>query len=177
VLVEVGCDNAAVSKDERLATFIKDVAMHIAAASPQYLQRSEVPSDVLEREKDIYRDKARQTGKPENIIEKIIEGQINKFYGDICLLEQAYVKDPDKTVQQYMAETGKALGSNLTLKRFTKFVLGEGLEKRKRTLPRKWRRSPASKITRKRRSEQPRFRIRRQYGASSLQAGIIETVR
>ncbi len=130
VLVEVGCDNAAVAKDERLATFLKDVAMHTAAASPQFLQRSEVPSDVLEREKDIYRDKARQTGKPENIIEKIIEGQANKFYGDICLLEQAYVKDPDKTVQQYMAETGKALGSTLTLKRFTKFVLGEGLEKK-----------------------------------------------
>ena len=127
VLVEAAFDGAA---DERLAACIKDVAMHIAAASPAYLQRSEVPADVLEREKDIYRDKARQTGKPENIIEKIITGQINKFYGDICLVEQAFVKDPDKTVQQYLDETGKALEGPITLQSFTKFVLGEGLEKK-----------------------------------------------
>lgn len=127
VLVEAAFDAAA---DERLAVCIKDVAMHVAAASPSYLQRSEVPADVLEREKEIYRDKARQTGKPDNIIEKIIEGQVNKFYGDICLLEQAFVKDPDKSVQKYLDETGKSLGGTITLKRFTKFVLGEGLEKK-----------------------------------------------
>ncbi len=127
VLVEAAFEGTA---DEKLAGCIKDIAMHIAAASPAYLQRSEVPTDVLEREKDIYRDKARQTGKPDNIIEKIIEGQINKFYGDICLLEQAFVKDPDKSIQKYLDETGKALGGIITLKRFTKFVLGEGLEKK-----------------------------------------------
>lgn len=127
VLVEATFDGTA---DERLATCIRDVAMHVAAASPSCLERSEVPADVLEREKDIYRDKARQTGKPENIIEKIIEGQINKFYGDICLIEQAFVKDPDRSVQKYLADTGKALGGVITLKRFTKFVLGEGLEKK-----------------------------------------------
>lgn len=130
VLVEADCDNSAAIQDERFTTFIKDVAMHIAAASPLCVQRSEVPADLLEREKEIYRDKARQTGKPENIIEKIIEGQVNKYYGETCLLEQAYVKDPDKTVQQYLSETAKALGCNLGLKRFTKFVLGEGLEKK-----------------------------------------------
>lgn len=130
VLVEAGCDNAAAAQDERFSAFLKDVAMHVAAASPLYVQRSEVAADVLEREKEIYRDKARQTGKPDNIIEKIIEGQVNKFYGDICLLEQAYVKDPDKSVQQYLAETAKALGGTITLKRFAKFVLGEGLEKK-----------------------------------------------
>ena len=130
VLVEVACENAAVAQDERLTTCLKDVAMHVAAASPLYVQRSEVDSDVLEREKNIYRDKARQTGKPDNIIEKIIEGQVNKFYGEICLLEQAFVKDPDKTVQQYLTETAKALGTTVTLKRFAKFVLGEGLEKK-----------------------------------------------
>ena len=127
VLVEAAFEGAA---DERLAACLRDVAMHVAAASPAYLQRSEVPSDVLEREKEIYRDKARQTGKPDNIIEKIIEGQVNKFYGDICLVEQAFVKDPDKTVQKYLDETGKALGGSISLKRFTKFVLGEGLEKK-----------------------------------------------
>lgn len=127
VLVEADFDGTS---DERVAVCIKDVAMHVAAASPSYLQRSEVPSDVLEREKDIYRDKARQTGKPDNIIEKIIEGQVNKFYGDICLLEQAFVKDPDRSVQKYVADTGKELGGTITLKRFVKFVLGEGLEKK-----------------------------------------------
>lgn len=127
VLVEAGFDG---TNDERLASCIRDVAMHVAAASPSFLQRSEVPSDVLEREKEIYRDKARQTGKPDNIIEKILEGQVNKFYGEICLTEQAFVKDPDKTVQKYLDETGKALGGTITLKRFTKFVLGEGLEKK-----------------------------------------------
>ncbi len=127
VLVEAAFEGTA---DEKLAACIKDIAMHTAAASPSYLQRSEVPADVLEREKDIYRDKARQTGKPDNIIEKIIEGQINKFYGDICLLEQSFVKDPDKSIQKYLDETGKTLGGTITLKRFTKFVLGEGLEKK-----------------------------------------------
>jgi elongation factor Ts len=127
VLVEAAFEGTA---DERLAACLRDVAMHVAAASPAYLQRSEVPTDVLEREKEIYRDKARQTGKPDNIIEKILEGQVNKFYGDICLVEQAFVKDPDKSVQKYLDETGKALGGAITLKRFTKFVLGEGLEKK-----------------------------------------------
>lgn len=109
-----------------LAPLAKDVAMHAAAAAPRYVRREEVAVDVLEREKDIYRDKARQTGKPENIIEKIIEGQVNKFYGEICLLEQNFVKDPDKTIQQIL----KAAGADVTVKRFARFVLGEGLEKK-----------------------------------------------
>lgn len=130
VLVEATCDNAAAAKDPRFAAFVKDVAMHTAAASPLYVQRSEVDADVLEREKDIYRAKARETGKPENIIEKIIDGQVNKFYGDICLLEQQFVKDTDKSIQQLAAETGKALGATVTISRFTKYALGEGLEKK-----------------------------------------------
>lgn len=130
VLVEATCDSAAAAKDPRFAAFVKDVAMHTAAASPRYVQRSEVDADVLEREKDIYRAKARETGKPENIIEKIIDGQVNKFYGDICLVEQQFVKDTDKTIQQLAAETGKALGAAVTITRFTKYALGEGLEKK-----------------------------------------------
>jgi elongation factor Ts len=109
-----------------LAATAKDVAMHIAAAAPQFVRREEVSADVLEREKDIYRDKARQTGKPDNIIEKIIEGQIGKFYGEVCLLEQNFVKDPDKTIQQIL----KAAGPDVTVTRFARFVLGEGLEKK-----------------------------------------------
>jgi elongation factor Ts len=109
-----------------LSSVARDVAMHIAAASPQFVRREEVPANVLEREKDIYRDKARQTGKPENIIEKIIEGQVNKFYAEVCLIEQSFVKDPDKTIQQVL----KAVGADVTVKRFARFVLGEGLEKK-----------------------------------------------
>lgn len=130
VLVEATCDNAAAAADARFAAFIKDVAMHSAAAAPLYVRREDVDADVLEREKDIYRAKARETGKPENIIDKIIAGQVNKFYADICLLEQQFVKDTDKTIQQYAAETGKALGTTITITRFTKYVLGEGLEKK-----------------------------------------------
>jgi len=130
VLVEATCDNAAAAKDPAFATFVKDVAMHIAAASPMYVQRSEVDADVLEREKDIYRAKARESGKPDNIIEKIIAGQVNKFYSDICLVEQQFVKDTDKSILQLAAEVGKALGTAITITRFTKYTLGEGLEKK-----------------------------------------------
>jgi elongation factor Ts len=130
VLVEVNCETDFVAKNENFQAFVKDVAMHIAAAAPQYVRREEVPADALEREKEIYRAKARETGKPENIIEKIIEGQINKFYADICLLEQAYVKDPDKTVQTYLNETIAAIGENISIRRFSRFTLGEGLAKK-----------------------------------------------
>ncbi len=130
VLVEVNCETDFVAKNENFQAFVKDVAMHIAAAGPQFVRREEVPADVVEREKDIYRAKARETGKPENIIEKIIEGQVNKFYADICLLEQPYVKDPDKTVQTYLNETISGIGENITIRRFTKYVLGEGLAKK-----------------------------------------------
>jgi elongation factor Ts len=130
VLVEVNCETDFVAKNENFQAFVKDVAMHIAAAGPQFVRREEVPADVVEREKDIYRAKARETGKPDNIIEKIIEGQVNKFYADICLLEQPYVKDPDKTVQTYLNETISGIGENITIRRFTKYVLGEGLAKK-----------------------------------------------
>jgi elongation factor Ts len=130
VLVEVNCETDFVAKNENFQAFVKDIAMHIAAAAPQYVRREEVAADALEREKEIYRAKARETGKPENIIEKIIEGQINKFYADICLLEQAFVKDPDKTVQTYLNETIASIGENISIRRFARFVLGEGLAKK-----------------------------------------------
>jgi len=130
VLVEVNCETDFVAKNEAFQVFVKDIAMHIAAASPLYVRREEVPGDLLEREKDIYRAKAKETGKPDAIIEKIVEGQINKFYGDICLLEQAFVKDPDKTIQTYLNETIASIGENMSIRRFTKFVLGEGLAKK-----------------------------------------------
>ena len=130
VLVEVNCETDFVAKNENFQTFVKDIAMHIAAASPLHVRREEVPAELVEREKDIYRAKARETGKPENIIEKIIEGQVNKYYADICLLEQPYVKDPDKTVQTYLNETIATIGENISIRRFSRFVLGEGLAKK-----------------------------------------------
>ncbi|AAR35296.1 translation elongation factor Ts [Geobacter sulfurreducens] len=130
VLVEVNCETDFVARNDNFQAFVKDIAMHIAAASPQYVRREEVPAELLEREKEIYRAKARETGKPENIIEKIIEGQINKFYAEICLMEQNFVKDPDKTVQQFLNETISSIGENMSVRRFARFVLGEGLEKK-----------------------------------------------
>lgn len=130
VLVEVNCETDFVAKNENFQAFVKDIAMHIAAASPLYVRREEVDPDVLEREKAIYRAKAKESGKPDNIVEKIIEGQVNKFYADICLLEQPFVKDPDKTVQTYLNETIAAIGENISIRRFAKFTLGEGLAKK-----------------------------------------------
>jgi len=130
VLVEVNCETDFVARNDNFQAFVKDIAMHIAAASPQYVRREEVPAELLEREKEIYRAKARETGKPENIIEKIIEGQVNKFYAEICLMEQNFVKDPDKTVQQFLNEAISSIGENMSVRRFARFVLGEGLEKK-----------------------------------------------
>ncbi len=135
VLVEVNCETDFVAKNEKFQTFVKSVAMHIAAASPQYVRREEVATDQLEREKEIYRAKAKESGKPDNIVEKIVEGQVNKFYSDICLLEQAFVMDPDKTVQTYLNETIATIGEKISIRRFTKYVLGEGLAKKNATLP------------------------------------------
>lgn len=130
VLVEVNCETDFVAKNEAFQVFVKDVAMHIAAAAPQFVRREEVPAEFLEREKDIYRAKAKETGKPDNIVEKIVEGQISKFYGEICLLEQAFVKDQDKTIQAYLNETIASIGENMSIRRFSRFVLGEGLAKK-----------------------------------------------
>jgi len=126
VLVELACDKA----DDKVAVLARQLAMHIAAANPQYLERSQVPADVLEREKEIYRAKARESGKPDNIIEKIIDGQVNKFYGEICLVEQAYVIDPDQKVGKVVEALGKELGAAVRLSGFARFQLGEGIEKK-----------------------------------------------
>lgn len=121
---------ATAKADEQVSALARQLAMHVAAANPQYLERGQVPADVLEREKEIYRVKARESGKPENIIEKIIEGQVNKFYGEICLLEQAYVIDPDQKVGKVVEGLGKSLGAPVTLTGFVRYQLGEGIEKK-----------------------------------------------
>jgi len=130
VLVEVNCETDFVAKNDAFQGFVKDIAMHIAAAAPQFVSREEVSPELLEREKEIYRAKAKETGKPDNIIEKIVEGQVSKFYGEICLLEQVFVKDTDKTIQTYLNETIASIGENMSIRRFARFVLGEGLAKK-----------------------------------------------
>lgn len=126
VLVELTSDGDA----EALQGLARQLAMHVAAANPPYLCRDEVPAEVVEREKDIMRTKALESGKPENIVDKIILGQINKFYGEICLLEQQYVIDPDLKIAKVVENLAKELGCSVDLTRFMRYQLGEGIEKR-----------------------------------------------
>jgi elongation factor Ts len=127
VLVQLDSDKA---DDPKIAETARMLAMHVAAASPQYLSRNDVPADVIEREKDIMRAKAIESGKPENIVEKIIEGQINKFFGESCLLEQVYVIDTDQKVGKVVESLAKELGGQVTLAAYARFQLGEGIEKK-----------------------------------------------
>jgi elongation factor Ts len=130
VMVQVASPAVTDANREALQTLVKDIAMHSAAAAPRYVSREQVPADVLEREKEIYRVKAKESGKPDAIIDKIIVGQLNKFYADVCLNEQVYVKDTDKTIPQVLKEAGAAVGGAITITHFERYVLGEGLEKK-----------------------------------------------
>lgn len=127
VLVQLDADKA---DDPKVAELARMLAMHVAAANPQYLSRNDVPADVVDREKDIMRAKAIESGKPENIVDKIIEGQINKFFGESCLLEQVYVIDTDHKVGKVVESLAKEIGGNVTLAAYTRFQLGEGIEKK-----------------------------------------------
>jgi len=127
VLVQLDTDKA---DDPKVTETAKMIAMHVAAASPQYLTRDEVPADVIEREKDIMRVKAIESGKPENIVEKIIEGQINKFFGETCLLEQVYVVDTDQKVGKVVDALAKEVGGEVKLSAYVRLQLGEGIEKK-----------------------------------------------
>lgn len=130
VLVEVNCETDFVARNDAFQELVRDIAMHVAAAGPLYVRREEVDPSVLERELDVYRGQLKEQGKPEKIWDKILEGKREKFYSEICLLEQAFVKDPDKTVQQLVNEAVAKIGENITVRRFARFVLGEGLEKK-----------------------------------------------
>ncbi len=125
VLVEVNCETDFVARNDDFNTFVKDVAMHIAAAAPLYVRREDVPADVLDHEREIYKAQAAGSGKPEQIQEKIAEGRLEKYYKEVCLLEQPFVKDPDITVEQYMGQMVSKLGENMGISRFTRYVLGE----------------------------------------------------
>ena len=125
VLLEINCETDFVANTDDFKNLSKDIAMHIAASAPMSVSREEIPHETLEREKEIYADQARQSGKPENIIEKMTEGRLNKFYQENVLLEQTFVKDPDKTVADLITETVAKLGENILISRFSRFQLGE----------------------------------------------------
>lgn len=130
VLVEVNCETDFVAKTPEYQGFVKDIAMHIAAAKPEFLKREDVPADVVEKEKEILKAQALNEGKPANIVEKMIVGRVEKFYKEICLLEQPFVKNPDLTVEQLVKEKISKIGENISIRRFVRFEMGEGLEKR-----------------------------------------------
>ncbi|WP_040948702.1 translation elongation factor Ts [Gorillibacterium massiliense] len=130
VLVEVNCETDFVAKTDQFQALVKDIAMHISATNPRYLRREEVPQGDLEKEREILRNQALNEGKPEKIVDKMVEGRLNKFYEEFCLLEQPFIKDPDKTVAQLLNEKISTIGENITIRRFARFELGEGLEKK-----------------------------------------------
>jgi elongation factor Ts len=125
VMLEVNSETDFVARTHEFQEFCKDVAMHIAAASPRVVSREELDQTVLEKEKEIYRAMAVGEGKPEPVIEKIVQGRVEKFYQEVALLEQAFVKDPDKTIRDLLAELTAKCGENITIRRFDRFVLGE----------------------------------------------------
>ncbi len=124
VMIEVGCETDFVAKTDDFKAFAKDIAMHIAAVNPVAVSREEVPAEILQREKDIYINQALESGKPQQIIEKIVGGKVEKYLADICLLEQKYVKNPDLTVQDLLNELVGKMGENISIKKFARFQIG-----------------------------------------------------
>jgi elongation factor Ts len=134
VLVEVNCETDFVARNDDFQVLVKELAMQVAAASPTYVRREEIPSDVLEKEKEIHRQQLRDAKKPENIWEKIIQGKIEKYYETVCLVDQPWVKDDKKKISDLVTEAVAKIGENITIRRFARFVVGEGIEKKKEDL-------------------------------------------
>jgi elongation factor Ts len=130
VLVEVNCETDFVARTEPFQELVRDIALHIAAADPRFLAREEVTAADLDRERAIYREQALASGKPANVVDRIVEGKLEKYYSEFVLLEQPFVKDPDKSVSQLIAERVGKIGENIKVRRFARFKLGEGIEKR-----------------------------------------------
>ncbi|HOJ10579.1 MAG TPA: translation elongation factor Ts [Clostridiales bacterium] len=130
VLVEVNIETDFAAKNEEFRMFVKDIAMQIAASKPEYIRKEDVPAEIVEKEKEILKVQARNEGKPEKVIEKMVEGRLEKFYKEICLLEQPWIKDPDKTINQLLVEKIATIGENINIRRFARFERGEGIEKK-----------------------------------------------
>src|SRR4030043_463766 len=130
VLVEIKCETDFVAKTGDFQTFVKNIAMHIAAANPQYIRREEIPEEALERERAIYRTQAMESGKPVKVVDKIVEGKMERFFSEACLLEQTYIKDSDLTIKEVLDSMIAKIGENISIRRFARFQLGEGLSSR-----------------------------------------------
>jgi elongation factor Ts len=128
VLIEINCETDFVARTEQFKGFVRDVAMQVAAASPQWVRAEDVPPAIMAKEKEIAVEQMKASGKPANVLEKIAEGKVKKFCEENCLLTQPFVKEPSKTIEQLMKETIATLGENITIRRFARFVLGEGIE-------------------------------------------------
>ena len=123
VLVEVNCETDFVAKNDIFREFVKDITLHIAAAHPLCVSREEVPATELEKEREIYRGQVK--GKPENIVEKIVDGKVDKYYSTVCLLDQAFIKNPDQTIKDLVTSKISELGENIVIRRFTRYMVGE----------------------------------------------------
>lgn len=134
VLVEVNCETDFVAKTDEFKTFVRDIAMQIAAAKPEYVSKEDVSAEAVEKERGILRAQALNEGKPEKIVDKMVTGRIEKFYKEVCLMEQPFVKDPDVTVKQLLTEKIAKIGENINIRRFVRYELGEGLQKRQNDL-------------------------------------------
>ena len=130
VLLEVNCETDFAARSDDFQTLVKDIAMHIAAQSPIYVRRDEVPAGEIAKEKEIYKDQARGSGKPEHIIDKIADGKLESYYQMVCLYDQAFVKEPSQTIEQLINSVIGKIGENIRVRRFARFKTGEGLEKR-----------------------------------------------
>lgn len=128
VMLELNCETDFVARTDDFKTLAHDLALHVAFASPRYLTREDVPEEVIEGERDAYRAQALEEGKPEHIIERIVEGRLEKFYQQVCLMEQSFVKDEDKTIQDLITDAIAKLGENIVMRRFVRYQLGEGVE-------------------------------------------------
>ena len=124
VLVEVNCETDFVARNSEFQELVKDIAMQIAASNPSYVRREDVPADVLEKERSIYKIQARESGKPEHVLDKIVEGKVEKFYVETCLLEQSFIKDPSVTINEMVQQKIAKIGENISVKRFTRYQLG-----------------------------------------------------
>ena len=125
VLIEINCETDFVAKTEEFKQFVKDISLQIAALDPKYITREDVPAEILEKEKDIFRTQAEKSKKPASVIERIVNGKIEKYYQEVCLMEQEFVKDNSKNIKSLLLETIAKLGENIIIKRFVRFKLGE----------------------------------------------------
>jgi len=138
VLVEINCESDFVARSEEFQQLVKDIAMHIAASTPRYVRREDVPEEVLNKEREILMEQLKNdpknAGKPEEVLKKIIEGRLNKFYEETVLLDQPFVKDPSKTVGELIIEKIASIKENISIRRFTRYKMGEGIEKKQQDL-------------------------------------------